>query len=149
MARYEDLPYRSCVAVMLINPAGRAFIGCRAGGIKHVDEFHVWQMPQGGVDPGEDTGEAVKRELYEETSLRFEKLGEVDWLTDDIPRLSPDAPGRAAIAARAEMVALRFTARTPNRRRHPGDGHKAEFITWRWDHEKSSRFDRAIQAAGL
>ncbi|HKH00016.1 MAG TPA: RNA pyrophosphohydrolase, partial [Bradyrhizobium sp.] len=40
MARYEDLPYRTCVGMMLINPAGLAFIGRRAGGIEHVDESH-------------------------------------------------------------------------------------------------------------
>src|SRR5258706_12897990 len=82
MARYEDLPYRTCVGMMLINPEGLVFIGRRAGGIEHVDESHVWQMPQGGVDPGEDTWEAAKRELYEETSVRsVEKLGEVaEWL---------------------------------------------------------------------
>src|SRR5882757_7387489 len=76
MARYEDLPYRTCVGMMLINAAGLVFIGRRAGGIEHVDESHVWQMPQGGVDPGEDTWAAAKRELYEETSVRsVEKLG--------------------------------------------------------------------------
>ncbi len=48
MARYEDLPYRTCVGMMLINPEGLVFIGRRAGGIEHVDESHVWQMPQGG-----------------------------------------------------------------------------------------------------
>ena len=70
MARYEDLPYRTCVGVMLINMKGLVFIGRRAGGIEHVDDAHVWQMPQGGVDPGEDTWAAAKRELYEETSVR-------------------------------------------------------------------------------
>ena len=63
MARYEDLPYRTCVGMMLLNAAGRVFIGRRAGGIEHVDDAHVWQMPQGGVDPGEDTWEAAKRGL--------------------------------------------------------------------------------------
>src|SRR5258708_20561383 len=88
MARYEDLPYRTCVGMMLINTDGLVFIGRRAGGIEHVDETHVWQMPQGGVDPGEDTWAAAKRELYEETSVRsVEKLGEIaDCLIYDIPR---------------------------------------------------------------
>jgi putative (di)nucleoside polyphosphate hydrolase len=53
MARYEDLPYRTCVGMMLINAAGLVFIGRRAGGIEHLDESHVWQMPQGGVDRGQ------------------------------------------------------------------------------------------------
>src|ERR1700720_4638685 len=101
MTRYEDLPYRTCVGMMLLNAAGLVFIGRRAGGIEHVDETHVWQMPQGGVDPGEDTWAAAKRELYEETSVRsVEKLGEVaDWLIYDIPAPSPGGPGRAAIVA--------------------------------------------------
>ena len=63
MARYEELPYRTCVGMMLINQDGLVFIGRRAGGIEHVDETHVWQMPQGGVDPGEDTWAAAKRGL--------------------------------------------------------------------------------------
>ena len=117
MARYEDLPYRTCVGMMLINAAGLVFIGRRAGGIEHVDETHVWQMPQGGVDPGEDTWEAAKRELYEETSVRsVEKLGEVpDWLIYDIPRTvaGRDLEGPLSRAA-AEMVrACASPARTP------------------------------------
>src|SRR6202044_4191833 len=75
MARYEDLPYRTCVGMMLLNGAGRVFIGRRAGGIEHVDDTHVWQMPQGGVDPGEETWAAATRELYKETNARSgEKL---------------------------------------------------------------------------
>src|SRR3954462_13930589 len=93
MARYEDLPYRTCVGMMLINPAGLVFIGRRAGGIEHVDESHVWQMPQGGVDPGENAWEAAKRELYEETNVKsVEKIAEVpDWL---IYAIHPTAAGR-------------------------------------------------------
>ena len=39
MTRYEDLPYRTCVGMMLINPKGLVFIGRRAGGIEHVDDL--------------------------------------------------------------------------------------------------------------
>jgi len=64
--------YRRGVGVMLLNAQGKVFVGAR---IDNTDE--AWQMPQGGVDPGEDTWEAAKRELYEETSVRsVEKLGE-------------------------------------------------------------------------
>jgi putative (di)nucleoside polyphosphate hydrolase len=120
MARYEDLPYRTCVGMMLINAAGLVFIGRRAGGIEHVDESHVWQMPQGGVDPGEDTWAAAKRELYEETSVRsVEKLGEVaDWLIYDIPRTVTGQDNEINVAS-------------------PGGGHKAEFINWRWEPMKN------------
>ena len=47
MTRYEDLPYRTCVGVMLLNAKGLVFIGRRAGGIEHVDDTHVWQMQIG------------------------------------------------------------------------------------------------------
>src|SRR5437660_12009173 len=91
MASYEALPYRPCVGITLINPDGLVFIGRRANGPEHIDATHVWQMPQGGVDPGEDTWAAARRELMEETNVRsVEKLAELaEWLTYDIPRTIP------------------------------------------------------------
>src|SRR6202521_703199 len=87
MARYEDLPYRPCVGLMVLNTSGRDFIGRRLDGPEHTDETHVWQMPQGGIDPGEDPWPAALRELHEETNIRsVEKLGEIpDWLAYDLP----------------------------------------------------------------
>jgi len=46
------------------------FIGRRIDGPEHVDETHAWQMPQGGIDAGEDPWPAALRELYEETNIR-------------------------------------------------------------------------------
>src|SRR3979409_589598 len=82
-----DLPYRLCVGIMLLNRGGHVFIGRRRNGPEHVDATHAWQMPQGGVDPGEDTWRAALGELHEETNIRsVERLGEIaDWLTYDIP----------------------------------------------------------------
>jgi putative (di)nucleoside polyphosphate hydrolase len=141
MARYEDLPYRTCVGMMLLNGAGRVFIGRRAGGIEHVDDSHVWQMPQGGVDPGEDTWEAAKRELYEETSVRsVEKLGEVaDWLTYDIPRTVAGRTWKGRYRGqRQKWFAVRFTGHDEEINvASPGGGHKAEFIKWRWEPMKN------------
>src|ERR1700674_1609561 len=78
MTRYEDLPYRRCVAVMVLNRAGRVFIGRRTEGPEQIDPTHVWQMPQGGVDPGEEPYPAALRELHEETNIRsVERLGEI------------------------------------------------------------------------
>ena len=90
----------------MLNRAGRVFIGRRSDGPEHVDATHAWQMPQGGVDPGEDTWQAALRELHEETNIRsVERLGEIaDWLTYDIPNEISGEPGTANIAARAEMV---------------------------------------------
>ena len=141
MARYEDLPYRTCVGMMLINAAGLVFIGRRAGGIEHVDETHVWQMPQGGVDPGEDTWEAAKRELYEETSVRsVEKLGEVpDWLIYDIPRTVAGRAWKGRYRGqRQKWFAVRFTGKDAEINvSSPGGGHKAEFVNWRWEPMKN------------
>ena len=154
MARYEDLPYRTCVGMMLINAAGLVFIGRRAGGIEHVDETHVWQMPQGGVDPGEDTWEAAKRELYEETSVRsVEKLGEVpDWLIYDIPRTVAGRAWKGRYRGqRQKWFAVRFTGKDAEinvvepRRRAQG---RIRELALGAD-EESPEPDRSVQAAGL
>ena len=63
-----QLPYRPCVGVMLLNTRGHIFVGQR----KDRDQ-DAWQMPQGGVDPGETTRDAAIRELWEETGV-IEKL---------------------------------------------------------------------------
>ena len=58
------LPYRPCVGVMLVNGQGRVFVGQRR------DRFQdAWQMPQGGIDQGEDVATAALRELGEETGV--------------------------------------------------------------------------------
>ena len=61
MTRFEDLPYRPCVGLMVLNCAGLVFIGRRSEGPEHIDETHVWQMPQGGIDRGEDPWPAALR----------------------------------------------------------------------------------------
>ena len=142
MARYEDLPYRTCVGMMLLNRDGLVFIGRRAGGVEHVDDHHVWQMPQGGVDPGEDTWNAAKRELYEETSVRsIEKLGEVaDWLIYDIPRTVAGRAWKGRYRGqRQKWFAARFTGKDSeiDVANPGGGGHKAEFVKWRWEPMKN------------
>jgi putative (di)nucleoside polyphosphate hydrolase len=139
MTGFEDLPYRPCVGLAVINAAGRVFIGRRSSGPEHIDETHVWQMPQGGIDRGEDPWPAALRELYEETSIRsIEKLGEIeDWLAYDIPRdIVGQAWGGKYRGQTQKWYALRFTGDdreidilTPG-----GGAHEAEFIAWRWEH---------------
>lgn len=58
------LPYRPCAGVMLRNREGRVFVGQRLD-----STLEAWQMPQGGIDPGEDPLEAAYRELWEETGV--------------------------------------------------------------------------------
>ena len=60
----EKLPYRPCVGLMIVNADGDVFVGQR------VDRFKdAWQMPQGGIDAGEDVTTAALRELEEETGI--------------------------------------------------------------------------------
>lgn len=138
MTAFEDLPYRPCVGVMVLNKEGRAFIGRRTDSPEHVDEIHVWQMPQGGIDEGEDAYPAALRELYEETSIKsVEKIGEIkDWLIYDIPR---DIVGQAwkgkYRGQKQKWFALRFTGEESEINiAQPGGGeHEPEFVDWRWE----------------
>src|SRR5271169_4844445 len=136
--RFEDLPYRPCVGVMVLNRDGLAFIGRRIGGPEHVDLTHSWQMPQGGIDSGEEPWPAALRELREETNIRtVERLGEIsDWLTYDIPREIVGQAWKGKYRGQKQKwFALRFTGTeseidiaTPG-----GGAHKPEFIAWRWE----------------
>jgi putative (di)nucleoside polyphosphate hydrolase len=66
MSDISDLPYRPCAGIMLANIDGRVFVGQR---IDSAPEGDAWQMPQGGIDDGEDPCEAALRELVEETGI--------------------------------------------------------------------------------
>jgi putative (di)nucleoside polyphosphate hydrolase len=138
MSRFEDLPYRPCVGLMVLNRDGLVFIGRRSEGPEHIDETHVWQMPQGGIDDGEDPWPAALRELYEETNIRsVEKIGEIeDWLSYDIPREIVGQAWKGKYRGQKQKwYALRFTGEEREIDiAHPGGGaHKPEFIAWRWE----------------
>ena len=60
----SSLPYRPCAGVMLMARDGRVFVGQRLD-----STLEAWQMPQGGIDPGEDALAAAIRELDEETGI--------------------------------------------------------------------------------
>src|SRR5947209_5656798 len=112
MPDYESLPYRRCAGLAVFNRDGLVFIGRRRDGPEHVDATHNWQMPQGGIDSGEDPWPAALRELYEETNIRsVEKLGEIaEWLAYDIPReIIGQAWGGKYRGQTQKWYALRFT----------------------------------------
>ena len=137
MTNVDSLPYRPCAGMMVLNRAGLVFIGRRTSGPEHMDMVHDWQMPQGGIDEGEDTYKAALRELQEETNITsVEKLGEIPgWLHYDIPRdLIGQAWGGKYRGQKQKWYALRFTG--PESEidiENPGGGHKPEFIEWRWE----------------
>lgn len=80
---FDALPYRPNVGVMLINGDGMIFVAER------IDTPGAWQMPQGGIDKGEDPETAAVRELEEETGVAPDAVEIVartaDWLTYDLP----------------------------------------------------------------
>lgn len=61
----EALPYRPCAGVMLVNADGHVFVGQRID-----SKVSAWQMPQGGIDDGEEPRDAALRELWEETGIQ-------------------------------------------------------------------------------
>jgi ADP-ribose pyrophosphatase len=75
--RYKNLPLRSGVGIVVLNKRNQIFL------VKRFDNpKNFWQMPQGGVDEGEDFYKAAIRELEEETSIKTVSLiKEIDGLT--------------------------------------------------------------------
>lgn len=78
----KDFPsaYRPCVGVMLVNENGKAFVGRRID----TKEGDWWQMPQGGVDKGEDLELALWRELHEETGVTSTHATLIKRMSDEI-----------------------------------------------------------------
>jgi putative (di)nucleoside polyphosphate hydrolase len=86
--RAEDLPYRPCIGVALFNQKGLVWVGRRADAPGEAEGAGTWwQMPQGGIDEGEDHYKAALRELYEETSVRSVSLirEAKGWFRYDLP----------------------------------------------------------------
>lgn len=139
-----DRPYRPCVGLTLLNREGLVFIGRRKGeaGPEHAEdnlEFpQPWQMPQGGIDPGEDPYAAALRELYEETNVRsVEFVAEApDWFSYDLPKSFGRKAWRGKYRGQTlKWFALRFVGEDSEIDIHrPGEGrHKAEFDDWCWE----------------
>ena len=122
-----SLPYRLNVGAVLFGPDGRVFVGRRAG------FAGAWQLPQGGIDEGEDPKVAVLRELLEEVGTdKAEVIGEHgEWLTYDLPpELLGVAWGGKYQGQRQKWFALRFLGADSDIRLD-ADAHP-EFVEWKW-----------------
>ena len=134
-----DLPYRPCVGVALFNKAGRVWVGMRSDkDAEGEGDGHWWQMPQGGLNEGEDPYEAALRELYEETSIRSASLirEAKGWFKYELPAdLVGQSWGGRYRGQKQKWFALRFDGKESDIDvAHPGGGkHKAEFSDWRWE----------------
>ncbi|MCB1533161.1 MAG: RNA pyrophosphohydrolase [Rhodoblastus sp.] len=141
-------PYRPCVGVMLVNARGLVFVGRRRNKRQpeHVAPGHEWQMPQGGIDPGEEPYAAALRELHEETNVRsVELIAEApNWYSYDLPQDVAKKAWRGGYRGQTQKwFALRFTGSESEIDIHdPGPGHKPEFDAWRW--EEVSRLPELI-----
>src|ERR1700722_16471896 len=129
----STLPYRANVGAVLFNRAGLVFVARRADFPNAEGPAGGWQLPQGGIDEGEDPRTAVLRELGEESGTRrAEVIGEHQgWVTYDLP------PNLLGIAwrgryrgQRQRWFALRFTGEDSDIRLDL-DPHP-EFDAWRW-----------------
>jgi putative (di)nucleoside polyphosphate hydrolase len=130
------LPYRLNVGIMVLNSQGKIWIGQRPDGVNDPEGRGTWwQMPQGGIDAGEDPGTAAVRELFEETAIRsVTVIAETrDWHTYDLP---PEVVNRAwggkYRGQRQKWFAVRFTGSDAEVNIVPPPGQKAEFVAWRW-----------------
>jgi putative (di)nucleoside polyphosphate hydrolase len=130
--------YRPCVGLAIFNPDGLVFLGRRRAGPETGNLKQGWQMPQGGIDPGETPLEAAMRELYEETNIRsVTLLGEAeDWLCYDLPPPLANQAWKGRFRGQTQRwFAFRFDGdESEIDVAKPGGGrHKPEFGAWRWE----------------
>ncbi|OYW44673.1 MAG: RNA pyrophosphohydrolase [Novosphingobium sp. 12-63-9] len=126
-----DLPYRPCVGVMLVNGDGKVFVGRRIDN----KEGDAWQMPQGGMDDGEDIVTAGLRELAEETGVTEASAALIARSREELLYDLPDELigrlwGGKYRGQRQKWLLLRFAGEDTDIRI---DAHEhPEFNEWRW-----------------
>ena len=119
--------YRPCAGIVLINADGLIFIGERRG-----QAGSAWQMPQGGIDRGEEPLVAARRELLEETGIdRIDLLAEsAHWHCYDVPAERRPSYWKGRYIGQCQRwFAFRFTGDDAD---VDLEAHEPEFSLWRW-----------------
>ncbi len=131
----SKLPYRPCVGAMILNPQGLVWIGHRFDAVDSEEaRGRWWQMPQGGIDTGEDPAAAVLREVYEETGMRSVSIAVElpGWHNYDLPpSLGGNLWGGKYRGQTQKWFAISFTG-TNSEVLIEVPGQKPEFDRWRW-----------------
>jgi putative (di)nucleoside polyphosphate hydrolase len=118
--------YRPGVGILLFDRTGLAFVGERS------DAPGAWQMPQGGIDAGEEPQAAALRELAEETGVTHVRVvgATRGWLAYDLPEHLAATMWRGQYKGqRQKWYAIKFLGRDGDIRL---DAHTPEFSNWRW-----------------
>lgn len=134
MIRPDITAYRPCVGIILFNEAGLVWIGRRFEKKNDEGTGKWWQMPQGGIDEGENADEAARRELYEETSVNEVSLirESPHWYTYDLPE---HLIGKSWNGKYRGQKQKWFAFHFEGKEEHINlvvPGHKQEFDQWRW-----------------
>ncbi len=138
--RAEDLPYRPCVGVMVLNRDGLVWAGRRIPeeNSEYDGSPQLWQMPQGGIDKGEEPLEAAWRELYEETGIKTASLlaEAPEWINYDLPSQLIGIGLKGKYRGQTQRwFAFRFEGSEDEIAINPPPGgHTAEFDAWEWKH---------------
>jgi len=122
-----EKPYRQGVGIVLLNKDGLVFVGCRAD-----REEEAWQLPQGGMEPGESPVSAAFRELREEIGCDKAKLiTELQTVTryDFPPEAADTKRGRLYRGQEHHWVVMRFIGVDADIDLAKSEG---EFRAWRW-----------------
>ncbi|MEQ1790446.1 MAG: RNA pyrophosphohydrolase, partial [Rickettsiales bacterium] len=123
----QNLPYRPCVGIMLLNDKNHVFVG------KRIDtKSEAWQMPQGGIDDEEEPVAAAMREMLEETGTNKATIiaESSQWHDYDLPEhLVPLLWNGRFRGQRQKWFCLRFTGNDSDININT---ENPEFCEWQW-----------------